>query len=252
MMLLPSAMSCDSMAHPQPTRPQRPKLYSFERYMPQRSQSPVLGLIASCRALHNIIGEALSPTPSPSLDTTMRMGSMQNPFGQAPASSNRPAAPRGANKRDREEFDEDEHKPSYTFHNQDSRVTPKRRRVVPLELPPGLKASDFEALSVNSILPQTQSNRPVPMQIDMPPESNSSHLPDTDMAWTDADDRLLVETVLSKMNFSSLEWNECARKLGKDKDSLGERWRMLLCEGNVGLRRGSGRSARPDLDIPSW
>lgn len=248
-MLLPSAMSCDGMAQPQPRRPQRPKLYSFERYMPQRSQSPVFGLIASCRALHNIIGEALSPTPTPSLDATTQI---QNPFGEFAAKPSRPIASRGVNKRSREESDEDDILMS-TTEDQDCCVTPKRRRTVPLELPPGLQASDFEALTVNNTNSQNQPNKSTSMQVDLPAiENRSSHLPELDIPWTDADDRLLVETVLSKLNLSSLEWNDCARKLGKDKDSLGQRWRMLLCEGNVGLRRGTGRSMRPELDIPSW
>jgi len=71
-------------------------------------------------------------------------------------------------------------------------------------------------------------------------------------AWSENDDRLLVETVLSKLNLSSSEWNDCAVRLGKDKDSLGRRWKLLLGEGNVGLRRGSRRQERVDLDIPSW
>lgn len=92
------------------------------------------------------------------------------------------------------------------------------------------------------------------MQIDLPcdKEKKPRHPQESEMGWTDADDRILVETVLSKLNLSSLEWNDCAQRLGKDKDSLGQRWRMLLCEGGVGLRRGSGRSGRPDLDIRSW
>ena len=235
-----------------PQRPSRPKLYSFERYIPQRSQSPVLGLIASCRALHNIIGEALSPTPSPSLDTTMQYDASQNPFGNSLVQPCIPAAPRGANKRGRNEFEEDEESPMSVDQQQTSFTTPKRRRIIPLEIPPGLQASDYEALSDNNLL--SRSSKPAPMEIDLPRSTTNRppHLPEAGISWSDADDRLLVETVLSKLNLSSSEWNECAARLGKDKDSLGQRWRMLLCEGDVGLRRGLGRRGRLNLDILRW
>jgi predicted transcriptional regulator len=71
------------------------------------------------------------------------------------------------------------------------------------------------------------------------------------MDWTIDDDRVLVETVLAKLQLSKRTWNDCARRLGKDKDSLGRRWRLLVDEGNVGLKRG-GRIRRTDLEIDSW
>lgn len=74
----------------------------------------------------------------------------------------------------------------------------------------------------------------------------------SDATWTENDDRVLVETVLLKLKLSSQDWNECAKRLGKDKDSIGRRWRLLIGEGDVGLRRGSGRHERMDLDINGW
>ncbi|EHY57416.1 hypothetical protein HRR83_002902 [Exophiala dermatitidis] len=70
--------------------------------------------------------------------------------------------------------------------------------------------------------------------------------------WTLEDDRMLVETVLEKLKLTKRDWNDCARRLGRDKDSLGRRWSLLVDRGNVGLRRGSGRRSRTDLDISSW
>jgi hypothetical protein len=76
------------------------------------------------------------------------------------------------------------------------------------------------------------------------------------MAWTIDDDRVLVETVLEKLQLSKRAWNDCARKLGKDKDSLGRRWRLLVDEGEVGLKkvgiRRGGRERRTGLDVGSW
>ena len=72
-----------------------------------------------------------------------------------------------------------------------------------------------------------------------------------DVEWNWDDDRMLVEIVLEKLKLSRRDWNDCARRLGKERDSLEKRWSLLVGEGNVGLRRG-GRISRTDLDILSW
>lgn len=262
-MLLPSAVSCDSvMAQPKPQRYSRPKLPSFESYDPrQRSQSPVVGLIASCRALQNMLGERFS-SPSPALETTIRARHVGSPFGTRMPSPVCQPAPRGVNKRRRDQLEDEEniippHNKLRDEHN-DLYSTPKRRRTVPFDLPQGLMASDFEALAETSSSQQeTSRRRRRPRALEMPrmEEAHSPTLPvsqHTHNAWTETDDRLLVETVLSKLNLSSREWNDCPMQLGKDKDSLGRRWRLLLGEGNVCLRRGSGRMERVDLDTQSW
>lgn len=116
----------------------------------------------------------------------------------------------------------------------------------------GLSADDFRALDA-----------PVDEEpLEMPVISPHNTLSDQDSAygsspsiqdpdWTIDDDRMLVETVLEKLKLSKRDWNACARKLGKDKVSLGRRWTLLVGEGNVGLRRGR-RISRTDLDISSW
>ena len=43
------------------------------------------------------------------------------------------------------------------------------------------------------------------------------------------------------------DWDECARRLGKGKDSIGERWKLLVGDGEVGLRRGSGGQRRGNV-----
>lgn len=127
---------------------------------------------------------------------------------------------------------------------------------MPLEIPPGLLPSDFEALA-DSSLPATRISMPAcpPPQVELPMDEDMSPAlepQDSLSTWTENDDRMLVETVLSKLNLTTQEWNDCARRLGKDKDSLDHRWRLLLGEGNIGLRRGAGRMGRVDLDIKSW
>ncbi|KAL2428983.1 hypothetical protein ABEF95_011023 [Exophiala dermatitidis] len=84
------------------------------------------------------------------------------------------------------------------------------------------------------------------------PNNESSGSNEESEEWTLEDDRMLVETVLEKLKLTKRDWNDCARRLGRDKDSLGRRWSLLVGQGNVGLRRGTGRRGRTDLDISSW
>lgn len=114
-------------------------------------------------------------------------------------------------------------------------------------MPLGLSAADFQFL---------ESPNTPPVELDMPSfEINvdaDADAPSNSDDWSAADDRALVETVLEKLRLSKREWNDCARILGKDKDSLGKRWKMLVGEGDVGLRRGGKRPGRTELDIRSW
>lgn len=123
-----------------------------------------------------------------------------------------------------------------------------------MSMPLGLSAEDFRALET----PVEEED----LQLDMPIISPNTMVSDQDSAygssptleeseWTIEDDQVLVETVLEKLKLSKRDWNDCARKIGKDKDSLGRRWSLLVSEGNVGLRRG-GRMSRTNLDISSW
>ncbi|KIW75772.1 hypothetical protein Z517_10515 [Fonsecaea pedrosoi CBS 271.37] len=258
-MLLPSAFSCDGGMQSQ-SRLQRPKLPSFGAYEPQSSTnarpSP---LSSSCRALQAILG---APSAIQHARPTQPL-ELGNPFAPieetAPKEAQIPP-PRRANKRRRSDFEEDMiPAPSTDVIMQDCQRTPqpirtpKRRRKVPLSMPMGLSADDFRALET----PEDE------VELDMPTISPHNHVPsDQDSAygsspsvddadWTEDDDRMLVETVLEKLKLSKRDWNDCARKLGKDRDSLGRRWSLLVGEGNVGLRRG-GRVSRTNLDISSW
>ena len=103
--------------------------------------------------------------------------------------------------------------------------TPKRRRVAPLALPLGLTVQDYESLN-------------------MPPgygENKSDETGNLNSDWTPEDDEALVTILLDKFRVSKRDWNECARLLGKDKDSMGRRWRVLVGNGQVGLRRADTR-----------
>ncbi|KAF7513284.1 hypothetical protein GJ744_009705 [Endocarpon pusillum] len=141
----------------------------------------------------------------------------------------------------------------YRDQNQDRETfsTPKRPRRIPLLMPLGLSASDFEGLDPT---PKAHS-KPcvVEHNIQLLPTitGTAPHAASvTDDEWSTADDHLLVSTVLDKLNLSHKMWNECGRRnIATDGDSLGKRWRVLVrdrgCE--AGLRRGSGERCRGRL-----
>lgn len=134
--------------------------------------------------------------------------------------------------------------------------TPKRRRIAPVDLPLGLQHSDFESLNMPPgygpppLSPPTSEPQSTPLSFTSSfssppfpfPQPQQQPTPEEEgLYWTDADDTALVHLLLSKMRISKRDWNECARILGKDKDSMGRRWRYLIGNGEVGMRRG-GRS----------
>jgi hypothetical protein len=114
-------------------------------------------------------------------------------------------------------------------------------------LPLGLSAQDFEGLdSARGALPNTPQEE-VSEELDMPVEVDAAHQGFNGRHWTAADDHVLVVTVLDKLKLSRKDWNQCAGRSGKDGDSLGKRWRVLVGDGEIGLRRGSGGRSRPEL-----
>ena len=62
---------------------------------------------------------------------------------------------------------------------------------------------------------------------------------DSGRDWTNAEDRLLVELVLQKLQLSAHDWVDCARSLGRDPRAVGNRWEMI-----VGSLVGGARDAR--------
>ena len=132
--------------------------------------------------------------------------------------------------------------------------TPKRcrRGVGPPDVPFGLDRRDFYALQ------DTPGNACPPALIAASDvchgsDSGMDAPEDTDVMeeeWTEEDDSALVQVVLDKMRLSRREWDECAKVLGVERASLGQRWKHLVGEGRVGLKFGKGgrsRTARADV-----
>ncbi|KAL2813287.1 hypothetical protein BJX63DRAFT_230229 [Aspergillus granulosus] len=270
-MLLPSALSCD------PRRPSRftpMRLFSTPPPSADDSGLPSNGLLGTCRALQSLLG---SPAPSPRQTKPARLQSPLNfrPTPPSPATSSRqtrsasklaakprsPRPSRGLNKRRRNTYEEDMEMDLDTTptpysaeppSNPSNPSTPKRRRHLPYDLPLGLSQTDFYSLHsppVTQSPPSPEKRRQHDELPDLPLFNPDAALPSIeepteptppadDMSWSADDDQRLVEMVLEKFQLSKRDWDECARRMGKDHASVGQRWQALVGEGNVGLRRG--------------
>lgn len=117
-------------------------------------------------------------------------------------------------------------------------TTPKRMRCAPEVLPLGLERSDFHDLELHAIEhSQSQEVARKGDSQDAEPEQPPSE-------WSTAEDRLLVELVLEKLKLTKSDWQDCARSLGRDKGSVGRRWKSLMGSGEVGLKRNHLRRGK--------
>ena len=188
----------------------------------------------TCRTLQSLLGN-VSPQPM-APKQTFAPRSLQSPIEFLPSSrakinkSQNLTPSRGANKRRREDTPQSDKENTAS----DKYSTPKRQRKTPPSLPLGLAQADFDALET----PATPTSVPKPE-----PEKESIE----NGEWNSEDDGKLVALVLEKLMLKKSDWDDCAKRLGKGKDSIGERWRILVGEGEVGLRRG-GRKARPSIE----
>ncbi|GAO14450.1 hypothetical protein UVI_02031570 [Ustilaginoidea virens] len=123
--------------------------------------------------------------------------------------------------------------------------TPKRARLAPERLPLGLERSDFHRVH-SQAHDQAHSQAAGGGQGRGSLGGGSDVEVEADGAeWSAEDDRILVELVLEKLRLSKLEWQDCARNLGKDRRSVHRRWKSLVVKGEVGLKaRSSNRRNR--------
>jgi hypothetical protein len=262
-MLMPSAVSCEGRKYLT-----RSHFRAFSPTPPPSADGCTgdNSLLGTCRALQSLL--SVSPAPCSGRPRSARL---QSPLHLVSAPVNRRAPkvvkpepkpkaktppPRGLNKRSRNLYEDDESDVEMTTRSpQDRFSTPKRQKRVPSDLPLGLAISDFEALDE---VTTRRKNSPMARRRATPqPDPGdqmvlpSIEIPDEDESpgWTAEDDQKLVDIVLGKLKLSKRDWEECARRIGKDNDSVGKRWHALVGEGNIGLRRGQGRPfARGRLD----
>ncbi|PQE27041.1 MYB-like protein [Rutstroemia sp. NJR-2017a WRK4] len=280
-MLLPSAFTCDSSQPPSQQPRARGLLFASPPLSPTPSPSTstsINNLFTTCRALqsmlttptqlpsppilHNEIPSSPAPASTKPSHPKLRL---RVPSSSASTSSKKPAPdsstdrkritkraqkepPRGLNKRRRALDDEraceiaDMEKEN-TLSQCPS--TPKRmRRIAPEVLPLGLERSDFHGLHLTS----TDTEEPFVFSAGRTQDSKNKEGEEEQEEqeggeWSTEEDRMLVELVLEKLKLSKSEWQDCARSLGKDKASVGRRWRSLMGAGEVGLK-GRMRTTR--------
>ncbi|KAI1412140.1 hypothetical protein F5Y13DRAFT_163679 [Hypoxylon sp. FL1857] len=272
-MLMPSALSCDS-SHPPVTRLQSALFASPPASPPTNSPASALGnIFNSCRALQSMLTASPAPPsnelvdahrdplPTPPMAHTalpplkLRLRSRKaDTNGEAiprkKVVKRSAAPPRGVNKRRRaveddmgrdDDIDSDleiggsdnkdqaENTEESTFRP----ATPKRARIAPEVIPLGLDRKDFHNLHTTN---GQEENAAEGTEVEIEADGER---------WSKEDDRILVELVLEKLKLSKTDWQDCARSLGKDRSSIGRRWRSLMINGDVGLK--SSRSRRSKL-----
>lgn len=132
--------------------------------------------------------------------------------------------------------------------------TPKRSRIAPEVIPLGLERADYHSLhssfssSFSSDVPTlgsaSQGEQPEQQQQHQQQEGTAVVVEADGEAWSTEEDRILVELVLEKLKLTKSDWQDCARSLGKDRGSVGRRWKSLMINGDIGLKRGSHRRGR--------
>ncbi|KAI0012995.1 hypothetical protein F4779DRAFT_566561 [Xylariaceae sp. FL0662B] len=268
-MLMPSALSCDS-SHPPVTRLQSALFASPPSSPPSSTQNSTLGnIFSSCRALQSMLttpppnttdhtadGAPRDQLPTPPMTHTalpplkLRLRSRKPDANgdRVPRKKvvKRVAPPRGINKRRRaidddmgrdDDIDSDlEIGASDKEQDQDPEEaafrprTPKRARIAPETIPLGLERSDYHNLHSDGA---SEENKVEGTDVEVEADGEK---------WSKEDDRILVELVLEKLKLSKTDWQDCARSLGKDRTSIGRRWRSLMVNGDVGIKSRSRRS----------
>jgi hypothetical protein len=173
----------------------------------------------------------------------------------------RSSAPRGINKRRRAIEDEADRRDEEACGDKDGEngengengkeradagpSTPKRLRLAPEVLPMGLERSDFRMLqAAEELAGRTTTTTTATTSAPTAETSDESAESSESATWTNEEDRLLVELVLEKLKLSKSDWQDCARSLGKDRGSVGRRWKSLMGGGEVGLKRSTARRSK--------
>ncbi|PBP24643.1 DNA-binding protein [Diplocarpon rosae] len=251
-MLLPSAIGCDSSIQTPTTRYQSALFTSPPLSPPASSSRPAMNLYSTCRALQSMLTTPNQlPSPPtvyaepPSSPMKLRLRTRKgNADTTTPTltpqriTKRHTVAPRALNKRtraasddtSRSDIDNETSEEDEPLSCDGRPCTPKRTRFAPDLLPRGLERSDFHDLRRQEV------------------EAQSSVLPTVESfnagEWSTDEDRLLVELVLEKLKLTKSDWHDCARSLGKDRGSVGRRWKSLMSGGEVGLKRNLPRRAK--------
>ncbi|KAJ5032415.1 uncharacterized protein L3040_009020 [Drepanopeziza brunnea f. sp. 'multigermtubi'] len=276
-MLMPSALGCESSLHAPKTRFQSALFASPPLSPSPPSTRPAINnLYSTCRALQSMLSppnqlpspptrHAEPPSSPVKLRLRARKGTEEPTTAPTPrrkiAKRSAAVPPRGLHKRrratsdemtrdDSTEEEEEEEEGEGEASGEEEAVpcdgrpsTPKRMRLAPEIIPLGLERSDFHDLRLQEMASQAQGDPgPVMQSIERSGFGPARGLNPEE--WSMEEDRLLVELVLEKLKLTKSDWQECARSLGKDRGSVGRRWKSLMGGGEVGLKRNLPRRAK--------
>ncbi|EGR50817.1 uncharacterized protein TRIREDRAFT_104762 [Trichoderma reesei QM6a] len=285
-MLLPSAFSCDGGAQATPLPRSQPARFASPPTSPPSlsAQYSIDNIMNTCRSLQSLISMTAAPVdhgalaPAPTLTqlptpplahapTPMKLRLRARPVRTATATDGKgdetPAArkriarrapPRGANKRRRADSDDMGRDDDYSSSSSSSSFSSSSsdmdteaeldaetlRNMPSFTLPLGLERSDFHTVHLlegRSLLDQSARKPGTDVQV----EADGAE-------WSVEDDRVLVELVLEKLKLSKMEWQDCARSLGRDRHSVNRRWKSLVMNGDIGVKTRSRRARLPS----SW
>lgn len=104
-------------------------------------------------------------------------------------------------------------------------------------LPKPIIASTSNALQLPELHQPSQHQESSQMEMEITPTTQAEN---SARDWSNAEDRLLVEMVLQKMRLSPRDWADCARSLGRDPRTVGNRWEMIV----ESLMGGSGAAPK--------
>ncbi|KAF8428621.1 hypothetical protein EV426DRAFT_278880 [Tirmania nivea] len=95
----------------------------------------------------------------------------------------------------------------------------------PATLPEPVTASTSNALQLSELHQPSPCQESSQMGMEITPTTQGES---GARDWSNAEDRLLVEMVLQKMRLSPRDWADCARSLGRDPRTVGNRWEMIV------------------------
>jgi len=95
----------------------------------------------------------------------------------------------------------------------------------PAALPEPAVASTSNALQLSELHQPSPHQESSQMEMEITPTTQADN---SARDWSNAEDRLLVEMVLQKMRLSPRDWADCARSLGRDPRTVGNRWEMIV------------------------
>ena len=250
-MLLPSAIDCVPFLY----SPRSSHMHTATMLSPPPTYhsptSPTSNIYGACRSLQSLITTKIPATTSSISKPSRAPPQLASPITftspkQARSHSKKsrkiatPQTPPRPSRKRRRSLSDDEGPSDKENISTSNPSTPKRQRLYPPSLPLGLERADFDALQEQAAkipIPVTPENR---KKEDSPDEAAESE-------WCSSDDSALVSIILRKLQLRQSDWDECAQRLGKGKDSIGERWKLLVGEGEVGLRRGSRAQRRGNV-----